>query len=300
MAGGLLLAISVGCTSVAAGSSPSLPSSPPAPLPSSVVASAPVSSPSTGVPIVPAPRIDSVANFRDVAADGLDLAGGRRMSTGVTYRSAALNTISDADLIRLHRAGVVSVIDLRTPAEVTAAPDRVPKGARYRSVNLYQGSAVPALARKTVAAARDRMRRLNVNFVAQPGERAQTATVLRLIAAAEGPVLFHCAAGKDRTGWISAVLQLLAGADRDTVVAEYLKSNDYRAQLIAEHYRSTLAAKGVLAARVRRASDRVEAEYLGAGLDEIDRRYGSFERYLIKGLGLSQTTIDTLRARLSA
>jgi protein-tyrosine phosphatase len=248
----------------------------------------------------PALRVSSVENFRDVAGDGLRLSDGAVMATGVVYRSAKLATISGADLGRLRKAGLALVIDLRTTAVASRAPDPGVRGARHELVNIYGTATVPPLRDRTVPGARAYMRGLNVGFVTNPGQRARIARALKLIASAKGPVVIHCSEGKDRTGWVSAVLQLAAGAEREDVVAEYLKSNEYRADVIAASYRETAARAGVDAARVGRALLTVDASYLEAGLDELEERYGDIDGYLTRGLGLSDATIARLRSRLTA
>src|SRR5437588_10808562 len=65
-------------------------------------------------------------------------------------------------------------------------------------------------------------------LVADPRARAGLAAALRAIAEADGvPLLYHCSAGKDRTGWLSAVLLSVLGVDRETILADYLATNEY-------------------------------------------------------------------------
>lgn len=246
-------------------------------------------------------KIASVSNFRDVAGEGsgLRLANGGRMKPGVIYRSAKLSTLDAADLKKLLEAGIAEVIDLRTDSVAASAPDPALAGVSHRLINIYAVYRTPAVSYSTVRAAQQHMRQLNIDFVADPAQRRQVAKVLQLIATPGGPVLIHCTEGKDRTGWVSAILQLAAGANRDQVMAEYLKSNEYRAAIISDRYRARLAKAGLTAARVERALLSVDASYLNAGLDEMRSRFGGLSGYLTKGLGLSSETISNLRQRLA-
>lgn len=245
-------------------------------------------------------RITSVVNFRDVAGSGLEVAGGGRMALGVVYRSARLAGVSAADSRALSKAGVELVIDLRTDSVAARRPDPVVRGATNRLVNLIAAPNFPAMNARTSSAAQAYMRQLNVDFVDLAGRRRQIARVLELIAAADGPVLIHCTEGKDRTGWISALLQLTAGASRTQAVTEYVKSNSFRAATINAGYRARLTSSGRAAAGVELALTRVRPDYLGAGLAEIDAKYGGISGYLTKGLGLSTATVKRLQARLTA
>lgn len=239
-----------------------------------------------------------MTNFRDVAGSGLPLPGGRTMTTGVVFRSGKLATLSDADRERLVAAGVTDVIDLRTPAVAKASPDPVIEGAADHSVNIFAVYSTASPPKSSAEVARAFMRQRNIDFVANPAQRARIAEVLTLIAAAKGPVIIHCTEGKDRTGWVAAVLQLIAGASRDQVIAEYLHSNERRAALIKKSYAAALARLGPDAAEARAALLTVERGYLVAGLDRMDTQYGGLAGYLSQGLGLSEETVTALRERL--
>jgi protein-tyrosine phosphatase len=136
-------------------------------------------------------------------------------------------------------------------------------------------------------------------MVADPGARAGFATAVRTIADAGGePVLFHCSAGKDRTGWLTAVLLDLLGVDRDTVIADYLATNDYSR---ANH----VAIMDAMRARGRVVDpDRLlpvfeaRREYLMMAYAEADRRYGGMAGYLREGLGITGDQADAIRKTL--
>lgn len=273
---------------------------PPASHPASPTAT-PTGTPTpSATPTVRAVHVTSVSNFRDVSGTGLELADGKRMALGVVYRAAKLSTLSAADSRKLTSAGVSEVIDLRTDAVAGRSPDVPIKGADRHLVNVFAVYRTPAVTYRTPAAAVAHMEQMNVDFVAESAQRRRIATVLKLIAAADGPVIIHCTEGKDRTGWISALLQLNAGASRAEVMTEYAKSNQHRAGLIDAGYRAKLRSSGRTAAQVQRALLRVEPAYLAAGLDEVKARYGDLAGYLTDGLGLSRATVEHLRELLTA
>ncbi len=245
-------------------------------------------------------KLTSVTNFRDVAGTGIALPGGKQMATGVVYRSAMLGGLSARDAKLLTKAGVGEIIDLRTDYVAAHSPDPTIKGVKHHVVNIFAVRRTTSVRYRTVSAAQAHMRQMNLDFVDVAAQRRQIAKALTLIAAADGPVLFHCTEGKDRSGWIAALLQLNAGVSRAEVTAEYLRSNDFRSELINAAYRAKLKASGRTAADVQRALMTVKQDYLAAGLDELKARYGDIEGYLSKGLGLSAATIQRLRDRLTA
>lgn len=270
-----------------------VPASVPGPTTSATAAVVPTSAPDT-IRLVGAP------NFRDLAGDGagLELAGGAHLTRGVVYRSGKLNQLTAADLKALRGLGLVEIFDLRTPYVADRAPDPTLPGAQNHLINLYAVDRSPSFNASSVAAARARFRQLNIDFVTQAQQRERLRSVLEQIAAAEGPVLIHCTEGKDRTGWVSAMLQYVAGADDQTVLASYLESNQYRGAVMAAEYASRKKARGTLAADIYLAEARVDASYLQAGLKAARSRYGSVEGYLLDGVGLSAKTMEQLRAKL--
>ena len=273
------------------------PLSPTPTLPAASVAPAPTA---TAVSTVRAPRITGVLNFRDVAGwkTSLRLADGSTMARGVVYRSGRLKDLTKADRAELVKAGITDIVDLRTTQVARRTPDPAIKGAEYHHINLFgvysTGSPTYISAAKAIAA----RKKMNRSFVTDAVQRRRAGYVLKVIARAEGPVVIHCTAGKDRTGWISALLQLTAGASTKDVIAEYLVSNELRKDVIKARYAKVRKARGTKAADIDRLLYIVDDSYLQAGLDELTKRYGDIDTFLSQGLRLSNKDIAQLRARL--
>ncbi|MGB7963684.1 MAG: tyrosine-protein phosphatase [Propionicimonas sp.] len=250
--------------------------------------------------VLPTVKLTSVVNFRDVAGEGngLPLAGGEHMARGVVYRSARLAKLSSSESKQLTSLGITAVFDLRSPSVAKRIPDPEIEGATYHLVNLFAGDAVPSGEKTSVAVAMEHMQAVYRQFVASEPQRDRLAKLLEDIAAADGPVLVHCTAGKDRTGWVSAMLQYIAGASDENVMAEFLASNDYRADLVQKSYAKTKVEQGTEKADIARVGKEVDASYLQAGLDEVAKRYGDLDGYLRDGLGLTDTTISQLESKL--
>jgi protein-tyrosine phosphatase len=256
-----------------------------------------------GMRVVPADRtirLTGAPNFRDVAgeADGLPLADGSHLTRGVVYRADALTDLTGADVLALTALGVTAIYDLRTPRAASRSPDPSIPGAKHRLMNLFGRANSPFSAPTTLAGVAQRGRDTNRLFVTDRGMRGQLRTLLEAVADSKGAVLIHCTEGKDRTGWASAMLQFIAGAGDDEVLAEYLKSNVYRKKAVAAAAAKVRRSKGAAAAEVYIGAHRVDASYLKAGLAEARARYGSIHAYLTKGVGLSDKTMDALRAKL--
>jgi protein-tyrosine phosphatase len=245
------------------------------------------------------PRLQGIDNFRDIAGitTAYTTAHDGTMRSGVFYRSNAL-TPTASDLATLNSLGIKAIYDLRTPSEIAATPDTLISGATYQNIDIIgsttSGSNITNISFKSAADAIAMMEQTNRAFVSDAGMRSQFGNLFNALASVDAAQLFHCTAGKDRTGWTAAVLQSIAGVDNATIMANYLATNAYTAARVA----ATLKAMPPSMAAVYGPLLGVQASYLQAGLDEVTAQYGTMDNYLKQGLGLSQETIYVLRGKL--
>lgn len=257
------------------------------------------------------PILNSVDNFRDLA--GLAASKGGTgyayttshdgvMRTGVFFRSNAL-VLSDPDFATVSNQNISTVIDLRTPGEIAKAPDRLWPDVEYfhNNVSGSDDSGTPSF--KTPEEAIALLEGANRTFVTDGRTRNVIRDVLLELAYADNAALYHCTAGKDRTGWISAVMHSIAGVSQDEIMKDYLASNTYSADRIKASLDAIAkAAGGGAAGEYARAIYAplmgVQASFLQAGLDQVATSYDSMDAYLKQGLGLSQADIYVLRAKM--
>ncbi|MFG2723192.1 tyrosine-protein phosphatase [Streptomyces sp. NPDC048416] len=253
--------------------------------------------------------VEGVLNFRDVG--GPATAYGPRIRTGVVYRSGSLNSITDAGVATLARLGVTKVIDFRSAKELESGQDRLPAGASLASYPIVANSQVESMDMVLRLSAqeqqdllgdgraRDMMIKSAREFVSVPEKRAQFAKALHDIALAPRgtAVVLHCSGGRDRTGWMAAIVQSILGASQNDVYAEYMRSNDELAAWKASVLRALQAAHMQDPHLVDAFLD-VDAAYLQASFDEAVKEYGSFNAFVRYGLGLDHTTLVQLRSRL--
>lgn len=255
---------------------------------------------------VPTPAL---SNLRDIG--GRATADGARVRRGVAYRSAELRSPAVADDPTVASLGLRTVVDLRTFAEHAVAPDVLPAGAQgvhldvlaldphAPAADLTQVLADPRLAEQVLADLdpAGQMVRTYVDLVAGAPARRGYATLLRrLLDPADRPLLYHCTAGKDRTGWATTVLLVVAGVDEDGVHEEYLAVNPTVRAMYAPLLDGFAAVGGdpellVPLLEVREA-------YLEAALDATEEHYGGFDGYLRRGLGLHDAELAEIRAVL--
>ena len=150
-------------------------------------------------------RLDQVANFRDLGGYACD---GGVTRYGVIFRSTALNKATEEDIAKIEHLGVRTVIDLRFPSETKELPDRLGQDMDYINCSLMGTTKLEQLdiVNSSVVETKTlhRMYRL---MLRNGGKEIKKA--LEVVADSEGAVLFHCAAGKDRTGILAGVAGVL-------------------------------------------------------------------------------------------
>ena len=265
--------------------------------------------PDKGQSVVIADRVLHLAtspNFRDIG--GYRTKDGKWIRMGMLYRSDQLNLLSDADLDVMRALNIRMVCDLRTDDERKSGADRLPPFARPLIADVTGANTTSVLAgimrdpgqlkamgpENAEKAMADVYRQLVTTKSAQDGYRTMFQ---RLADPAWLPGLFHCTAGKDRTGWAAAVFLSIMGVPRDTIVADYLASNG----LLAGKNQRMLAAMPDPAMRAAMEPlTGVRQVYIDAAFDEVSKSYGTMDNYLTQGLKLDAQTLRLLRRLYSA
>jgi protein-tyrosine phosphatase len=253
------------------------------------------------------------------APNARDLGGyvglaGRRVRRGLLFRADSLHRLSDVDLTVLAELKLSCLIDMRSPHEVEAVgvdrlptpgpaqlvslPLHDPEAKIFVSIGVVLGrSPNDALPFDDRADAVHLVLELYRWFVRSPLARQTFAAAVRLIADREAlPLLFHCTAGKDRTGWLSAILLSALGVDREQIIADYLLTEQYNAG--TNDYLLTVLADRIPDPQVAVPLLQARREYLEAAFGEADTLFGGMGGYLRDGLGLDDATLDLLRSHL--
>jgi protein-tyrosine phosphatase len=137
---------------------------------------------------------------------------------------------------------------------------------------------------------------INRAFVADARQREAFGAALRLMCApGRLPLLYHCTSGKDRSGWMTAIVLTALGVPRELVLRDYLLSNDFH-RTGYQKLRFDLVKTGIVAdPELLRPILEQSATYLGAAFEEADRRYSSFEEFLTRGLEVTSALLAELR-----
>jgi len=251
---------------------------------------------------------DALDNFRDYG--DYATAAGRRIASGRLYRSGHQARASQADLERLAALQIATVVDLRRPSERRDQPSKRPAdfgGAVIESARDDGGEAPHITFLRTADLTPDSGRRFMTETYRrlpfEPSHLDLFAQYFRALGEADGPVLIHCAAGKDRTGLLAALTHHLTGVHHDDMVADYLLTNtavdlERRAPGIARQLQAMTGRVASHDAVV--AFLGVEPVYLETALAEISAVHGSTDAYLEEALGVDAVLRDRIGARLAA
>jgi protein-tyrosine phosphatase len=246
-------------------------------------------------------------NMRDLG--GYATADGRRVARGVAFRSDQLTKLDDDGLRVVRGLDLVAIADFRADSERhDHGLDKTPgiRGERF-AIDDPQAAVVgrfnAALENGDLQTIGDlfgdgRGRALMIkgyeNFVNDDTASAQFSKLAKEIAQGRGPVMFHCVSGKDRTGFMAAILLRAVGVPMETVMSDYLLSNVYRKDFVDGFVNpftdEVLDGAGYKGDKESfraglRAVLGVDRAYLEASFRAIERRYGSFGAYL-KAIGV--------------
>lgn len=236
--------------------------------------------------------LQAVLNLRDLG--GYATANGET-PWGRTWRSSSLHKLTEAEIARLETMGLARVIDLRFDDEIAKEPnpfaDR-PGPVEHVNISLFAGLDP---ANPHIVASENPLLSLYVEAVDTAPERF--VAVMRQIAGTDAGVMFHCTAGKDRTGLIAAMLLQIAGVPREQIVADYALTATYLTPLV-EATRAAVTEQGGDFAQYAPYLE-ARPDTMHAFLDHFSARHGTSPDYLSRH-GLSDDDLDALARRFGA
>jgi protein tyrosine/serine phosphatase len=229
-------------------------------------------------------------NFRDLG--GYPTADGRMVRWRQVFRSDALHLLTPTDVARLRDdVGLGCVVDLRSTAELTSEGRGLldAERMRFHHLPLFDGEIREGREKAMQLDLTDRYV-LMAQFATGPIGR-----VLTTLAESDAPSVFHCAAGKDRTGVISAIILGLLGVEDDVIVADYAATQE-NLDAITERLMSLEGYRTMLAA-LPPETMHANPETMAAFLRRMRERWGGMEGYAAEA-GVSDASLARLRERL--
>ena len=239
-------------------------------------------------------KLQGAVNFRDIG--GYKTKDAKKVKMGLLYRSAALNTLTDADLTKIAGLHIKYDFDFRGPYEVKTAPDKIPTGTKRISLPAGSENVGDSNYMKNMGKyLKSDSFMMSFYTVLTPFKDRYTPLFDSLLSnKIASPMLFHCTAGKDRTGIAAALILYALGVDEQTIFEDYEATNYYRRNENAKTITQMTKYYGL---DEKTASNLMGAkkEYIAATFDTIRAKYGSIDAYLQKELGLNTSKINKLK-----
>ncbi|MBX2840429.1 MAG: tyrosine-protein phosphatase [Flammeovirgaceae bacterium] len=242
-------------------------------------------------------KLEGTDNFRDLG--GYSTEDGKIVKWGKIFRANRMNTLTDNDFREIENIGLKTVFDFRRTDEVQKAPNRLPAymDIAFHNHPIISGAYGFQAIRRMIDSGGDEMvdgvalMKAANKYYANRAHPQYTA-LFQLLLSSEVPLVFHCSAGKDRTGFGAAIILIALGVSKETVIADYLLTNYYR----KKHNEKILTevAENIDPELIRPILE-VREEYLEVAFGELIKTFGSFEAYFEKALNLDEKNIEQLR-----
>lgn len=198
----------------------------------------------------------------------------------VFLRSDVPLKVSDEDKVLLLSNNIKTIVDLRSDYEAESRPCgfKLHKDFQYHHCKIFGDGRLP-----------DSVEAVSDSYFEMIDEQKSVLNVMRIFANTHGGILFHCTAGKDRTGVISALLLLLAGVQKTDILADYHISSVYLEPMLQQYCKSN---KNVDINIIT-----PKTEYMEKFLDMFQHKYNSVEEYFYQ-IGLTSSEVLQLKTKL--
>ncbi len=244
--------------------------------------------------------VSGTRNFRDLG--GYKTTDGHVVKKGLIFRSDKLANLGDVGLADISGLGVNVITDLRSDEEREQEPDALPENVTYNILPINDEPVdIRKLSRKIIMG---RVKESEVmtlldhrRFITNPSHRETWGEWLASLTEEENtPHLFHCTSGKDRTGYGAAIILLTLGVDKQTVMEDFLFSN----QVLQSYNDATIASiekrigKRESLKTIRKIMG-VSQETMEATFSQMETDYGSIDNFIKDGLGIDDVTRQKLK-----
>ena len=274
----------------------------------------PVAEAPTLPPAAPVRHIDleGQPNFRDLG--GYETTDGRTVKWGQVYRSGELPHLTDADVAMLEELEINTVMNFLLPEEIEMnGSDRLPEGTREVPAPIHgdRAAELTMVAQTAIKTANfdDIPPEMNPEFhrlLLDEGKNEYASLLREAADPANRPLVFHCSHGVHRTGTATAILLSALGVPWDTIRADYLLTNTFRAAQVetklAKIRQQASKTLGVPPDEVDMTNVEafyvVDGSYIDGSLEQAVAEYGSMEAYIRDGLGITDEEVEKLRRQL--
>ena len=239
-------------------------------------------------------ELEGAVNFRDLG--GYATSDFRSILRGRVYRAGDISMLTDADMEELKRRKIYTVIDFRGESEAAAAPGRLLPGAEYLLLPAGSGNSTDMASFTNGHVSGSDLMIAFYSDVSVFKEKYRPFFYKLLMLPDTSAVVFHCSAGKDRTGIAAALLLYILDIPMETIMSDYVISNHYRMnenKIMIDYMVNELEIDQKMATEIMDANPR----YLETMFNALKKKYGSIDSFLYKELGIDENFKFQLREK---
>jgi protein-tyrosine phosphatase len=225
------------------------------------------------------------------------------MKNNTLFRCAKLSTLIDEDIKKIEDLNPHAIIDFRDPKEINKAPDNLSKDLlkKYVSLPISASTLSRMVDQKNIDGDNkftyEKVMEESYKLYINNHKHVWKEFIKILLKANNNPIIFHCSAGKDRTGIASFIIQKLCDNPMALIFENYLLSNELLTINAATAEQTTASKKDdQLVTKVMLDTlSKVKKSYLISGINEIENQFESLENYIIQELGFTDVDIKDLK-----
>ncbi|MEI4790651.1 tyrosine-protein phosphatase [Bacillus sp. FJAT-53060] len=246
-------------------------------------------------------QFTNISNFREVG--GLQTTDKMMIKQGMIYRSADLSRLTKQDIVLFSKLGIQTICDLRSTSERKSHPSKIKELDKIVHIPMQPDNMMPSkrtMFRMLTTEGKSLsftpiMKDLYQRMLTERKKEIQQVFTL-LSDEKNYPLMLHCTSGKDRTGFLSALIQLTAGVPIPTVLSEYMRSNEGVQMLVKrqERFIRMMSLYRVSKEQIQPLLG-VQQDYLEDVLKEMMDTYGSAERYLIESCEVPEAQLNEMK-----
>jgi protein-tyrosine phosphatase len=240
-------------------------------------------------------NIENSPNFRTLS--GITNNEGKKIKEAIVYRSGNFSKLSDSDIKIFNSLNINTIVDFRNDDEINKDPDFIPQGQKIVTKRAVIGSINPkGMSRFMQVLMNPKFKKEDVDSLMIDANKNFVESVrdfkpfFEALSEENSVVLFHCSAGKDRTGLASSLLLHILDMSKETIFEDYLKSNEAVSKINFEKYNQI----GVPAERMALLMG-VKASYLESAWNSITKKYGSIDNMLLIEFGIDAKTKQRIK-----
>ena len=243
-------------------------------------------------------ELEGTCNTRDIGDIRTEYK--RKIKPGILYRSDKLSYATNEDYNKLRSYGIKNIIDLRSDNEKKKEPNNVPNDFNYIEIPISVDKKILREIKLNLTYSRynnieNIMKRCNRDFIVKNSN--DFAKVLNKILELKSPILFHCSFGKDRTGFVTALIYYICNVPKDEIYYEYLLSNKYIKKNIENEYSHFKKILNIEFEKIENLYPilLVKHEYLYESFNSAKNIYGSFSTFIREKMNFNESKQYQLR-----